>query len=133
MVVVLSSSFIWHKFLCLFVLSASVCFSVLRKSATSSVLKSSDFVKKRSCSVLQCSFPYSLEPGTSGEYCMCFAATLLLCESHFLSVHSPALTLCLLWVVLALCGVSGIQQATSERLCQGKSRASVLAKFASSH
>ena len=56
-----------------------VCFRVLRKSAVPSALESSDFMKKRSWSTLQCSVSCSLEPGTSEEYPICVAFTLLLC------------------------------------------------------
>ena len=41
---------------------------------------------------------------------MCVAYVLLLFESLFLSVQMTALTLCLLWAVLTLCGVNRTQE-----------------------
>ena len=58
--VTLFCSFIWDKFLCLLILSASLCW---RKSAVSSPLESSDFMKKRSWNAQQCSVSSLSEPG----------------------------------------------------------------------
>lgn len=83
-----------------------------RKSIVSSVLHCNDFTK-RSRSGLQYSIPYSPKPSPSDEYPMYVADTLVLCLGHF-SVQcsdSPALILCLLWAVLALCVLVGPRQA----------------------
>ena len=69
-------------------------------------------------------------------YPVCCLRPAIVSESLFLSVQSSALTLCLLWAVLTLCGVTGIQadqfwgnMPTREL----GSREVVLAKFALGH
>lgn len=100
-------SFIWDKFLCLFILSASLCLFLCVKKVNY-VLNSWKWWLYEEAD-LEC--PTVLCPlFTSGEYPLCVAVcSLLLCLSLFLSVQLCALTLCLLWAVFALCGVSGTQ------------------------
>ena len=73
--VALSCSFIWDKFLCLLILSASLCVKKV-----SCVFCS---MKKRSWSALTCSAPCSSEPGSATNYPMCVAYSLLLYLSHY--------------------------------------------------
>lgn len=72
------------------------------KSVISSTLESSDFVKKRSCSALQCSVFRSLEPGTH----VCCLHPDIVSESLFLSFQTSILTSFLLWVFLTVFNVS---------------------------
>ena len=113
--VILLGSFICDKFLCLFILSTSLClFLCVRKVSYIFALVSSGFMKKRFCSALQCSVPCSSEPGTSGQYSMCVAYVLLLCVCvAFPFSPDSTLTLCPLSALVALCSVRPIQ-ASSE-------------------
>lgn len=83
----LSCSFIWNKFLCLLLLSVSV----LGRSALSPVLEGNGFMKKRSCSALQCSVPCSPGLGTSWSVSIvCFAVVAWpLCPSAQSSAEAP--------------------------------------------
>ena len=80
-----SSRFIWEKFLCLLTLSKCfACFSVLGKSATSSVLEGNGLMKKRFCSALQCSVPCSQGLVLQRMSPLCSACALVLCLGHFI-------------------------------------------------
>ena len=93
------------SFVSSFCLPPCVSFCLLRKSVVSSVLESSDFMKKSwsPCSGVPC----SPEPGTLGEYPMVLLCPAVLSDSIFLSVQIFALSLGMLWSVLAFCGASG--------------------------
>lgn len=86
----LSYPFIWDKFLCLLILSFSVCFCVLGKSA-SPVLEENCLTKKRSCSVL----PYGVHcfpgPGASESVStVCCLCSAVLFWPLYLSGHLSA-------------------------------------------
>ena len=103
--------------------------SVLRKSALSSVLESSDFMKERSCSGLQYSVSSLWEPNTSGQ-CPC-----VLCLSHFsfqciVCTGSLSIALCLLFAVLVEPKCPALRAVSTRKFGH---RMEVLAKFLLGH
>ena len=93
LVVALSCSFIWDKFLCLLILSKFLCLLLcVRNSATSPVLEGNGLMKKRFSSALLCSFPCSPGPVTTGSVsAMCCVCSADLSHLFYNSGQSSAL------------------------------------------
>lgn len=90
----LSDSFFWNIFLCLLILSKSLfLLFCVRKVSCVPCSWMYGFMIKRSYSALNCSIPYSPEPGASGVSCMCAACALLFCLATFPSLQSSAVAL----------------------------------------
>ena len=76
-------------------------------------------------------FPVHQNLALQGMSCV-LLHPLVVSDSLFLSVQSSILTLCLLWAVLILCGISG-NQAGQAFYRELEGRAAMLAKFMLSH
>ena len=109
--VALSCYFVWGKFLCLLILSASVClFLCVKKVSSVFCYRRLWFYEEEVLEHLAVQYPLSTQTWHIRRVSFgCWLCPAVVSESLFLSLQSSAWTLCLLWAMLVLCDVSGTQ------------------------